>query len=104
MVTAAAQVPFFSVVVPVYNEEGNLPELHRRLVATLEGTGRSFEIVFVDDGSRDGSYATMERLFQTDGRGFRATSATTWPSRPGSTRRGAKPSCSWIRTWRIDRR
>jgi dolichol-phosphate mannosyltransferase len=68
MVTAAAQVPFFSVVVPVYNEEGNLPELHRRLVATLEGTGRSFEIVFVDDGSRDGSYATMERLFQTDGR------------------------------------
>jgi dolichol-phosphate mannosyltransferase len=68
MLTAAAPVPFFSVVVPVYNEEGNLAELYRRLVATLEGTGRSFEIVFVDDGSRDGSYATIERLFQTDWR------------------------------------
>jgi dolichol-phosphate mannosyltransferase len=61
-------VPFFSVVVPVFNEEGNVPELHRRLVATLEGMGRSFEIVFVDDGSRDGSYAAIERLFQVDQR------------------------------------
>jgi polyisoprenyl-phosphate glycosyltransferase len=68
MVTAAAEVPFFSVVVPVFNEEGNVPELHRRLVATLEGMGRPFEIVFVDDGSRDGSYAAIERLFQVDQR------------------------------------
>jgi dolichol-phosphate mannosyltransferase len=68
MVTAAAEVPFFSVVVPVFNEEGNVPELHRRLVATLEGMGRSFEIVFVDDGSRDGSYAAIARLFQIDQR------------------------------------
>jgi dolichol-phosphate mannosyltransferase len=56
------------VVVPVYNEEGNLEELHRRLVLVLEGLGRSFELVFVDDGSRDGSYAGLERLFARDKR------------------------------------
>ncbi len=61
-------VPFFSVVVPVYNEEGNIEELYRRLVETLSGLGRSFEIVFIDDGSRDASYVTIERLFQSDAR------------------------------------
>jgi dolichol-phosphate mannosyltransferase len=55
-------------VVPVYNEEGNLRELYRRLVETLEGLGRPFEIVFIDDGSKDGSYAMLEQLFQADGR------------------------------------
>jgi polyisoprenyl-phosphate glycosyltransferase len=63
-----AAPPFFSIVVPVFNEEGNIVELHRRLVATLEGLGRSFEIVFVDDGSRDGSFAAIERLFRADPR------------------------------------
>jgi len=42
-------------VIPVYNEEQNLPELHRRLVKTLEGSGRSWELVYVDDGSSDRS-------------------------------------------------
>ncbi len=44
-----------SVVVPVYNEEANLPHLLPRLVPVLEGMGRPWEIVFVDDGSRDRS-------------------------------------------------
>jgi undecaprenyl-phosphate 4-deoxy-4-formamido-L-arabinose transferase len=44
-----------SVVVPVYNEEGNLPELLARLLAVMDRLGRSYELVFVDDGSRDGS-------------------------------------------------
>jgi dolichol-phosphate mannosyltransferase len=52
----------------VYNEEGNLNELHRRLVSTLEKLGRSFEIVMVDDGSRDGSYAAMTALHERDPR------------------------------------
>lgn len=63
-----ADSPFFSVVVPVFNEEGNVDELYRRLVATLDELKRPFEIVFVDDGSRDGSYAAIERLFRDDPR------------------------------------
>ncbi|MFA9261890.1 MAG: glycosyltransferase family 2 protein [Undibacterium sp.] len=42
-----------SVVVPLYNEEGNVLELHRRIKEALLATGRSYEIIFVDDGSRD---------------------------------------------------
>lgn len=42
-----------SVVVPLYNEEGNVLELHRRIKAALEHSGHPYEIVFVDDGSRD---------------------------------------------------
>lgn len=44
-----------SVVVPVYNERDNLEELTARLVKVLREDGRAFEIVFVDDGSVDGS-------------------------------------------------
>lgn len=47
------QTPKLSVVVPLYNEEGNVRELHERIQAALEKTGRPFEIIFVDDGSRD---------------------------------------------------
>ncbi len=48
-----------SVVVPVHDEEGALEELHRRLVATLSGVTSSFEIIYVDDGSGDGSLAKL---------------------------------------------
>jgi undecaprenyl-phosphate 4-deoxy-4-formamido-L-arabinose transferase len=49
-----------SVVVPVYNEEGSLPELIGRLTAVMESLGRPYELVFVDDGSRDRSLAILE--------------------------------------------
>lgn len=45
--------PTISIVVPLYNEEGNVRELHRRIHDTLNGMGMPFEIVFVDDGSTD---------------------------------------------------
>ncbi len=51
--------PEISVVLPCFNEVENIPELRRRLVSVLEATGRSFEVVFVDDGSRDGSWEAM---------------------------------------------
>lgn len=54
-----------SVVVPVHDEEGALEELHRRLVETLSGITASFEIVYVDDGSADGSLAKL-RSFAGD--------------------------------------
>lgn len=54
--------PDFSVVVPVYNSERSLEELYRRLEATFAAMGRTFEVVFVDDGSRDGSMAVLRAL------------------------------------------
>jgi glycosyltransferase involved in cell wall biosynthesis len=45
--------PFLSVVVPLYNEEGNVRPLHQKIVEALEKLGRPFEVIFVDDGSRD---------------------------------------------------
>lgn len=50
-----------SVVIPVYNEEANLPALLPRLLPALQGMGRPFEVVFVDDGSRDGSLAILRK-------------------------------------------
>jgi polyisoprenyl-phosphate glycosyltransferase len=57
-----------SVVIPVFNEEEVLPELFRRLVDVLEGLGKSFEILFVDDGSRDRSWSVIEELHSKDER------------------------------------
>jgi len=44
-----------SILVPVFNEEGNLSLLHEKLVAALKKAGRAYEVIFVDDGSSDGS-------------------------------------------------
>lgn len=60
--------PEVSVVLPVFNEEENLDELRSRVVGVLEGCGRSFEVVFVDDGSRDGSFAKMSAFAREDPR------------------------------------
>jgi glycosyltransferase involved in cell wall biosynthesis len=51
-----------SVVIPIYNEEANVAELVARVGAALQRTGRSFELICVDDGSRDGSAAVLEAL------------------------------------------
>ena len=52
--------PHVSVVVLVYNEEGNLPELHRRLSVVLGGLGQPYELLYVDDGSRDRSFEMLK--------------------------------------------
>ena len=64
----AAPAPGLSVVVTVLNEEATLENLYRRTVAALEPAGRAFELIFVDDGSRDGSFGILERLHAADGR------------------------------------
>jgi glycosyltransferase involved in cell wall biosynthesis len=51
-----------SVVIPIYNEEANVAELVARVGAALQRTGRSYELICVDDGSRDGSAALLEAL------------------------------------------
>lgn len=59
-----APTPFCSVVVPIYNEEACLAELHRRVDAAMRGAGFSYELVLVDDGCSDGSPALMTRLHE----------------------------------------
>jgi dolichol-phosphate mannosyltransferase len=57
-----------SVVAPVFNERECLPEFHRRVAAVLDGLGRPFEIILVDDGSRDDSWAQIVALSRIDPR------------------------------------
>lgn len=60
--------PRISAVVPAYNEAESLPKLHEELVAGLESLGMPWEIVYVDDGSRDGSDKVYEQLCAADPR------------------------------------
>ncbi len=60
--------PVFSVVAPVYNEEVLLPQFYQRTVAVMEALGEPFEIVLVNDGSRDRSAQIMRDLHAQDGR------------------------------------
>lgn len=60
--------PYLSVVVPILNEEESIQTLYDRLTASLEASGYTHEILAVDDGSRDQSFAILKRLAQTDPR------------------------------------
>jgi len=55
-----------TVVIPIYNERENIPLLHAQLVPVLSSLHRSYEIVFVDDGSTDGSFEALRRLAERD--------------------------------------
>jgi polyisoprenyl-phosphate glycosyltransferase len=57
----------FSVVIPIYNEEENIPELYRRLTAVMESIGM-YEIIMVDDGSKDNSWKIIKNLHEKDAR------------------------------------
>jgi glycosyltransferase involved in cell wall biosynthesis len=61
-------MPDLSVVLPIFNEEENIPHLYEELVPVLEELGCSFEIIAVDDGSRDNSYAELKALHEGDPR------------------------------------
>ena len=54
----------FSVLVPVYNGALSLPELVQRIEAVINKLGRTYEIVLMDDGSTDGSWAVISDLHQ----------------------------------------
>ena len=56
--------PYISVVIPVYNEEANLEALFTRLTKVLDDTGKPFEIIFTNDGSRDNSGALLQDFHQ----------------------------------------
>jgi glycosyltransferase involved in cell wall biosynthesis len=60
--------PKLSLVIPVYNEEGSLPELHSRLTTVLNPLQLTYEIIMVDDGSTDGSAEVIAKLHSADPR------------------------------------
>jgi glycosyltransferase involved in cell wall biosynthesis len=56
----------YSIIAPIFNEVGNLPELYRRVKETLEKTGEIWELLMVDDGSTDGSTDEIHKLAAQD--------------------------------------
>jgi glycosyltransferase involved in cell wall biosynthesis len=61
-------VPKYSIVVPFHNEEENVTTLYDRVKLVMEQVGESFEMVFVDDGSRDRTYRLLEEIAAVDSR------------------------------------
>ena len=57
-----------TVVIAAYNEEAALPEMHRRLSAVLDGLDAESRVLYVDDGSRDGTWGVLRRLAEADAR------------------------------------
>jgi glycosyltransferase involved in cell wall biosynthesis len=66
MTSSTPPVTDISVVLPVYNEEQSLPVIHRRLAEVLDEFGRSYEILFVDDGSKDESFEILTAIQASD--------------------------------------
>jgi len=61
-------MPRYSIVVPLHNEQENVTDLYDRLKAVMETSGGSFEIVFVDDGSSDRTFALLREIAAVDSR------------------------------------
>ena len=61
-------MPRYSIVVPFHNEEENVTKLYDRVKDVMEQVGSSFEMVFVDDGSRDRTYRLLEEIAAVDSR------------------------------------
>mgnify|MGYP001607492600 CR=1 FL=1 len=55
-----------SIVIPVFEEEESIPHLYRSIKDVMERLGRKYEILFVDDGSKDGSFAALEGIQKSD--------------------------------------
>jgi glycosyltransferase involved in cell wall biosynthesis len=55
-----------SVVIPLYNEEENVAELHRRVKAAMDGAGKEYEVIYVDDGSTDRTLPLLQDIQSAD--------------------------------------
>ena len=60
-------MPELSVIVPIFNEEANIRPLYSQSKSTLDNLGKAFEIIFVDDGSKDNSFNVLKDIAQKDG-------------------------------------
>ena len=65
---AATGSPYLSVIVLVFNEVDSVEPLHRELLSVLEGLGATFEVLYIDDGSSDGSTEKLGQIAARDGR------------------------------------
>ena len=57
-----------SVIIPIFNEQENIPPLHAELRDVLDGLDRDYEIIYVDDGSRDNSFGLLREIAEADSR------------------------------------
>ena len=81
--------PDISVVIPLYNEEGNVEPMYEELGSVLGKLERPYEVIAVDDGSRDATFAQLRSLHERDGRWrvirFRRNFGQTAAMRAGCT-------------------
>ena len=58
----------YSIVVPFYNEQENIPTLYMKITEVMDSIGEPYEMVFVDDGSKDNSYRVLSDIYEHDRR------------------------------------
>jgi glycosyltransferase involved in cell wall biosynthesis len=58
----------YSIVVPFYNEQENIPPLYMKLTEVMDGIGEPYELVFVDDGSKDDTFKVLSEIYEHDRR------------------------------------
>src|ERR1700732_1883093 len=58
----------YSIVVPFYNEQENIPPLYMKITEVMDGIGEPYELVFVDDGSKDDSFRVLTEIYEHDRR------------------------------------
>src|SRR5437667_1072493 len=58
----------FSIVVPFFNEQENIPPLYMKLTEVMDGIGEPYELVFVDDGSKDNTFKVLSEIYEHDRR------------------------------------
>ena len=63
---STTSTPEFSVIITCYFEEKSIDEFYGKLSAALEGLNRSYEIIFVNDGSTDGTFSRLQAIFDRD--------------------------------------
>jgi len=60
----ALEQPEISIIIPLYEEEESLKELYQKITAVLETLNKTYEIIFIDDGSTDSSFEVLEELYR----------------------------------------
>lgn len=60
--------PVYSIVVPFYNEQENIAPLYVKIIEVMDAIGEPYEIVFVDDGSKDGTFRLLQEIARDDNR------------------------------------